>query len=150
MGSSSSKSPFAAAAGPKLSGFASPPSSTGPTSSFGALVSSSNKSLFGNTTTTSTTTSKISANLGQSAFGGLGGVNSNLSSFATPGTSTITGLSQKPAKPFGAAEEEDRDEDDEDGDDEAGSDDEETGKSKSIEVVKPFKVQECKFPHFTL
>jgi Ran-binding protein 3 len=86
--------------------------------------------------------------LGQSTFGGLGGTKSSISSFATPGSNTIRGLSSKPVKPFGAAEEpsSDVEGDDEDGNDDDGSDDEGSEKSKQADQGKRFNFapQECK------
>lgn len=58
--------------------------------------------------------------LGSSSFGGLGGSKLGLSSFATPGHTGITGLSQKSSKTFGAQQ------NDSESEDEGASDDEET------------------------
>jgi len=71
--------------------------------------------------------------LGASGFGGLSGSRAGLSFFATPGATDIKGLSNKPARPFGAAAEVQKEgSDDEDGS-EDGSDNEdgENEKTKS-------------------
>ncbi|KAF2188573.1 hypothetical protein K469DRAFT_703167 [Zopfia rhizophila CBS 207.26] len=139
LGGSGSNSPFAAAAagGKKstMSSFASPTSTTGTSESgFGALVS--NKSAFGGSSPTPTLGGKKSAFGrgfgsgfgGSSGFGSLAGVKTGLSSFATPGASGITGLSDKPPKSFGAPTEDESD--DEDSDDENEPTTEDTEKDK--------------------
>ncbi|KAF2748677.1 hypothetical protein M011DRAFT_466453 [Sporormia fimetaria CBS 119925] len=113
---SKSPSPFAAAStGAKTSGL---PSAAAPAASsgFGAL-GSSGKSVFGGT-------------LGGGGFGSIGG--NKLSSFAKPGTTTISGLSSKPARPFGASTaDNEEDEEDDSGDDksDAGGDNDDAEKS---------------------
>lgn len=105
LGDSNSKSPFASV-------------STGAPSPFGGAKSST--SGFGGLS------SGFGGSLGGSAFGGIGG--GKLSSFAGGSGPAITGLSDKPAKPFGAqAGEEEDDEHDEEG--ETGDDDGEGAKS---------------------
>jgi Ran-binding protein 3 len=128
LGSSNAKSPFGAATGgSKLTSFASSTatSTANPASGFGSLGGSSVKSGFGGSTTTLGVASGFGGSLASGGFGGLNAPKSGISSFATPGTSTITGLSQKPARPFGAAGDEKSDDDeedeDEDGDENEGS-----------------------------
>jgi Ran-binding protein 3 len=93
-------------------------------------------------------------NLGQSAFGGLGGNKSGLSSFATPGSSTISGLSSKPARPFGAAATNNKDESDDEDEGEVNDDETtektETGKSKQDQEKRTnFVPTEGKSPRTT-
>lgn len=129
LGSSSTKSPFGAATGgSKLTNFASSTatSTTTPASGFGGLGGSSVKSGFGGSTTTLGLASGFGGSLASGGFGGFGAPKSGVSSFATPGTSTITGLSQKPARPFGAAGDEKSD-DEEEGEDEDGAENEGSG-----------------------
>ncbi|KAF2662427.1 hypothetical protein K491DRAFT_709794 [Lophiostoma macrostomum CBS 122681] len=128
LGSSNAKSPFGAATGgSKLTSFASSTatSTATPASGFGSLGGSSVKSGFGGSTTALGVASGFGGSRASGGFGGLNAPKSGISSFATPGTSTITGLSQKPARPFGAAGDEKSDDDeedeDEDGDENEGS-----------------------------
>ena len=130
VGGSGAKSPFGAAAGTKLTSFASSTatSTTTPASGFGALGGSSGTSAFGGGSSTLGQTSGFGSGLGAGGFAGLGGAKSGVSSFATPGTNTITGLSQKPARPFGAAGDEKSD-DEEEGGDEDGDENEASAES---------------------
>ncbi|KAJ9669826.1 hypothetical protein H2201_000212 [Coniosporium apollinis] len=137
---------FGALAGSSISGFGALGSSTGGTSPFGG-VAASNKATSGFGAATPAASSAgsgfggllgsakpsfASASSGTSGFGslagglggGFGGLSGGgLSSFAAPGASSIVGLSDKPARPFGAA----ADDDEEGG--EAGHDEEEAVKS---------------------
>lgn len=86
--------------------------------------------------------------LGSSAFGGLGGAKSSLSSFATPGASTIKGLS-KTERAFGAAgnhESEEEDDGSDDNDDTQENDGSE--KTKPTETTKRVNLTplECESP----
>lgn len=163
VGASVSKSPFAAApGGSKLSTFASPSKSSSPApSGFGALGSSSAKttssgSALGGAASSATAPSPFGGSLGQGGFGGLGGSKGGLSSFATPGSSTISGLSSKPARPFGAAatgnkEEADGDDHQEGDDNDDASENGETVKSKPAHEKRPnFVPTEGKYSHPTL
>jgi Ran-binding protein 3 len=127
LNSTGSASPFSAAA------------STGSASPFGAAATTAKPSLaFGGATKSPTSSENGFAALGSSgkstfgnasgfgggfgagsAFGGgFGGLSKPAGSgFAAPGTSGITGLSDKPAKPFGAQEDDDEDSGSDDGDD---------------------------------
>jgi Ran-binding protein 3 len=126
LGSSSAKSPFGAATGgSKVTTFASSTatSTASPASGFGSLGGSSVKTGFGGSTTTLGLASGFGGGLASGGFGGFSAPKSGVSSFATPGTSTITGLSQKPARPFGAAGDEKSDDEEEDGDEDGAEND---------------------------
>lgn len=143
----SQPSPLGALGGSKSpSPFGSQTSSIKSTSVFGAspktkpseggfaALSSPGKSVFGNSGTNTLGGGKVSfgGTFGGSFGGGFGGLaKGGISSFATSGGSSITGLSDKPAKPFGAAE----DEEEEEG---SGSEDHEDGdtKAQQTEEVK--------------
>lgn len=108
-----SLSPFGGSIGTNASS-ASPFATTGTSTLGGGTTSSGFGALGGGST------SGFGSLGGGSAFGsGFAGVKpaGGLSSFATPGAVGITGLSDKPAKPFGAAVDDDDDNDADDGDD---------------------------------
>lgn len=139
LGGSKSPSPFGSQASSIKSTppiFGGPPK-TKPSEGGFAAFSSSGKSVFGNSSTSGLGGSKtgFGGTFGGSFGGGFGGLaKGGISSFAASGVSGITGLSDKPAKPFGAAE----DEDEEDG---SGSEDHEEGdaKAQQIEEVRKDK-----------
>lgn len=118
LGNTTSKSPFAAATGgSKITSFASSTStSTFTGSGFGALGSSSGQSAFGGASIAPVGGKSVfGGTLGSSTFGALGGAKLGLPSFATPGQTAITGLSQKPPQSFGTQQK------DAESDDETGS-----------------------------
>ncbi|OCK81899.1 hypothetical protein K432DRAFT_3988 [Lepidopterella palustris CBS 459.81] len=141
-GFSSASSPFASIAGSgSKSVFGSAtPGNISTSSGFGALPKSPNEaesgfaslaspgtSVFGSsaTTTLGSTTSSFGGGFGSSTSGGFGSglrggfgglSQGGISSFATSGGSGITGLSDKPAKAFGAAEDDEEEEGSDDDD----------------------------------
>ncbi|KAF2200219.1 hypothetical protein GQ43DRAFT_82824 [Delitschia confertaspora ATCC 74209] len=151
LGRSTSKSPFAAAGGsskPSLSSFASPSSSAGASGSgFGAL--GSDKSAIGNSGASSFGGAKpmlgggFGGGFGSSTgFGSLTGGKGGLSSFASPGTSGITGLNNKQVKPFGAAAD---DEGDEDGGEEGNDDGSKSPTAEDAEKERQNSDQDRRF-----
>ncbi|KAF2714235.1 hypothetical protein K504DRAFT_450807 [Pleomassaria siparia CBS 279.74] len=144
LGNSSSSSPFAAAtSGPKVTSFASSTSTSNTTGGgFAALGGASGNSAFGGTSAAPIGGKSVfGGGLGNSSFGGFGGSKIGLPSFATPGQTSITGLSQKPAQTFGT-QQKDADTDDEA---EAGEDDEPsndgTEDQERSSKLKPIEVE---------
>jgi hypothetical protein len=158
---SSSTSPFGSIGATKPSVFGATPQPA--VSGFGALAaakpptpSSTTPSL--DSTASSSATPSLSLGFGggaNSGFGGLGGASGSvfgsrlgngfaggsgpkLSSFAAPGTETIT--TTKPAKAFGAPESDDEDSDEDDSEGGAGSEDEESGNVGVEDKKKPPKI----------
>ncbi|KAF2836029.1 hypothetical protein M501DRAFT_280467 [Patellaria atrata CBS 101060] len=139
--STGNKSPFGAfgtSTTSKLSSFASPVATDKPSSTtFGGGATAGDKSPFAAAFSTSTLGNGTSgfSGLGASSFGsrlssGFGTLaGGGLSSFASGG-GQITGLSEKPAKPFGAPESDEEEDDEDDTDDE---DDEDAQKDEDRE-----------------
>ncbi|KAF2113414.1 hypothetical protein BDV96DRAFT_124237 [Lophiotrema nucula] len=135
----SSSSPFATGGSAKLTSFASSAPTSKPTG-FASLSDGVSKSVFGGGSTTILGgSSGFGGTLGSgSGFGSLGSTKPG--NFAAPGVTGITGLSSKPAQPFGAAANNDSDSEEADGDDEDtqgddnGSEDRQDRRFKAIEV----------------
>lgn len=132
VSTSGSQSPFGAAAGTKLSSFASTNASAGaPTSGFGALGGSS-KSSFGGST--------FGSSLG-GGFGAIGGAKPALSSFATPTDLTIKGLKSKPTAFGTPGEDKDSDgSDEEDGNDDDAEKDGDDGPRSTQALLSPTRM----------
>ncbi|KAF2877450.1 hypothetical protein BDV95DRAFT_625334 [Massariosphaeria phaeospora] len=142
VASSGSKSPFGAAAGTtKVTSFAAAAATSNSIGSgFGTLSNSSGSSAFGRTAAPVGGGSVFgNSTLGSSTFGGFSGAKST-SSFASPGITAITGLSQKPSKPFGAPAAKEKDEDEDASDDEGGSENEDTDQNAPSETDKAIQL----------
>ncbi|KAF2731677.1 hypothetical protein EJ04DRAFT_566684 [Polyplosphaeria fusca] len=141
LGSKNTSSPFASTAGSKLASFASPATTSATTSSgFGSLGSTSKPSAFGGSSLAPPGGKSLFGGSLASGFGSLGPTKTGLSTFASSSSKSITGLSEKPAKPFGAPEEAGSDEDD--GSDSDDSADDEQKDRRVSEPERRFQVQE--------
>lgn len=124
--STSTSSPFGAATGSKLSSFASKPASSTPTPSGFAALGGPTSSFVANSSSGKST---FGGSLGGSAFGSVIGGKPGLSTFG--GGGSITGLKEKSAPEFGAAET--KTASDEEGTDDAGDDQEREAGGSPVE-----------------